>query len=114
MDNERQQRALLIAKYEGMEFDGPEWYDGTGQGFTVENTTKLFSSFNGLMEIVFALNRSGIDDTWITIDPNGWVNLSCYIYGSSIHEYFNFKTDNDIDNLQSAIIKYHELKKEGG
>ena len=71
----------------------------------IEKYKEFFSTYNGLMPIVFECNKSNIDYP-ININPH---NVTAYPCGTlDIHSY---NTEPEfIEALQLACIKYLELK----
>ena len=102
-------KALEIAEFEGYHLYYHEndminiWYQkGFNPIVRKETLELLYSSFNGLMEIVFRVNRE--DRKW-------HFSFDCdYIYLFSGGDYEFPINNNEIEALQDAILFYHKNK----
>ena len=107
--------AIKIAELLGYELVpsllGTEVYYHLGDSFTQNEVNRLFSSYNGLMPIVFECRRTGskyfisIGNDYIALDSHisGWINETTVVYNRDSETEF-------IKAIQLACIKYLELK----
>lgn len=109
--NNIEKNALKIAELVGYKLTA-ETYTFEGRWYYECEIRESFSSYNGLMPIVFESRRTGgkyfisIGNDYIAVDShiNGWINEASFVYNRDSEPEF-------IESIQSAIIKYLELKK---
>ena len=107
--------AIRIAELLGYELVpsllGTEIYYHLGDRFTQNEVKRLFSSYDGLMSIVFESRRTGskyfisIGNDYIALDSHisRWINEESVVYNRDSEPEF-------IQAIQLACIKYLELK----
>ena len=113
--NKAEQNAIKIAELLGYELVpsllGTEVYYHSGDSFTQNEVRRLFSSYNGLIPIVFECRRTdskyfiSIGNDYIALDShiNGWINETSVTYNRNSEPEL-------IEAIQLACIKYLELK----
>ena len=103
--NNLEQNALRIAELIGYK-KVLDMYCKNGQSFH-EHKIETFSSYNGLMPIVFECNKSDIDYP-ININPS-----QVRAYPGDGLDIYSYNTESEFtEALQQAVIKYLELKNE--
>jgi hypothetical protein len=113
--NKVEQNAIKIAELLGYELVpsllGTEVYFHVGDSFTQKEVKRLFSSYQGLMPIVFECNNN--TDCEIQIESNqiDFWGINNGLTQSPYDKVFQYTTESGfVEAIQLACIKYLELK----